>query len=65
VVVGELLQPCQLGVDLDGSGDVGVQDVGSGLDRVAPWLIDDASIQALIDQEAKPVQRRLAAVVPH
>ncbi len=53
VVVGKLLQPFQFGVDGGSAGEVGVE---GGLLGVHPGLrdvIDDATMNALFDQEAK------------
>lgn len=55
VVVGELLQPLQFGVDGCGVGKVGVEGVWLGVHHGAPWLVDDATIHALNDQEAKKI----------
>jgi hypothetical protein len=53
VVVGQLLHPGQLDVDGGGAGEIAIE--GSRLDvhRGAPWFVDDATIHALNDQEAK------------
>ena len=53
VVVGQLLQPGQLDVDGGGACEIGVDGSGLGVHRGAPWLVDDATIHALNDQEAK------------
>ncbi len=53
VVVGELLQPFQLGVDGGSAGKVGVEGGWFGAHRGLRGVIDDATIQALFDQEAK------------
>ena len=53
MVVGELLQPFQLGVDGRSASEVCVE---GGLLGVHGWLrnvIDDATMYALFDQEAK------------
>lgn len=60
VVVGELLQPFQLGVDAGSAGEVGVE---GGLFGVPGWLrdvIDDATMNALFDQEAKQNRSELS-----
>ena len=51
VVVGELLQPFQFGVDRGGAGEVGGRLAWRS--SWAPGLIDDATMNALLDQEAK------------
>jgi len=53
MVVGQLLQPGQLDVDGGGAGEIGVDGSGLGVHRWAPCLVDDATIHALNDQEAK------------
>lgn len=53
VVVSQLLQPVQLDVDGGGAGEIGVEGSGLGVHRGAPWLVDDTTIHALNDQEAK------------
>ena len=53
VVVGQLLQPFQFGVNGGSALWVGVGGSGLGVHRGAPWLVDDATIHALDDQEAK------------
>ena len=53
VVVGQLLQPGQLDPDGSGAGEIDVGGSGLGVHRVAPWLVDDITIHALNDQEAK------------
>jgi len=55
VVVGESLQPFQLGVDGGSTGEVGVESGWLGVHRGLRVVIDDAIIQALFDQEAKPL----------
>ena len=53
VVVGELLRLGQLDVDGGGAGEIGVESRGLGVHRGAPCWVDDATIHALNDQEAK------------
>ena len=53
VVVGELLQPFQFCVDGGGVGDVGVEGGWLGVHRGLRDVIDDATMNALFDQEAK------------
>jgi len=53
VVVGELLQPFQLGVDGGGAGEVGVEGGLLGVHRGLRVVIDDTPMNALFDQEAK------------
>ena len=53
VVVGELLQPLQLGVDGGGASEVGVEGSWLGVHRGLQVVIDDATMNALFDQEAK------------
>jgi hypothetical protein len=61
VVVGQLLQPGQLDVDGGGAGEIGVDGGGFSVHRGAPWLVDDATIHALNDQEAKLLLLELMA----
>lgn len=62
VVVCESLQPFQFGVDGDGAGDVSVEGGSFGVHRWLRDVIDDATMNALFDQEAKlfpnPVERK-------
>ena len=53
VVVGELLQPGQLGMDGGGVGEVGVEGGWLGVHRGLCDVIDDTPMNALFDQEAK------------
>ena len=53
VVVGELLQPSQLGVDGGGASEVGVEGGLFGVHRGLRDVVDDATMNALFDQEAK------------
>jgi hypothetical protein len=53
MVVGELLQPFQRGVDGGGAGEVGVESGWFGVHRGLRVVIDDATMNALFDQEAK------------
>jgi len=53
MVVGELLQPFQLGVDGGGAVEVGVEGGLLGVHRGLRDVIDDATMNALFDQEAK------------
>ena len=53
VVIGELLQPFQLGVDGGGAGEVGVEGSLLGVHRGLRDVIDDEHMNALFDQEAK------------
>lgn len=53
MVVGQLLKPGQLDVDGGGAGEIGVDGSGLGVHRGASWLVDDTTIHALNDQEAK------------
>ena len=53
VVVGELLQPGQLGMDGGGVGEVGVEGGWLGVHRGPCDVIDDTPMNALFDQEAK------------
>jgi len=55
VVVGHLLQGLDLVEYAQQALKVGVEGVGLGVHCRAPWLMDDASIHALGDQEAKLV----------
>ena len=53
VVIGELLQPFQLGVDGCGAGEVGIEGGWLGVHRGLRDVIDDTDMNALFDQEAK------------
>ena len=53
VVVGESLQPRQLGVDGSDAGEVGVEGGWLGVHRWICGVIDDTDMNALFDQEAK------------
>ena len=53
MVVGKLLQPFQFGVDGDGAGKVGVEGGLIGVHRGLRDVIDDTTMNALFDQEAK------------
>ena len=53
VIVGKLLQPFQLGVDGGGAGEVGVEGCGLGVHRGLRDVVDDATMNAPFDQEAK------------
>ena len=53
VVVGELLQPFQFGVDGGSAGEVGVEGGLLGVHRGLRDVIDDTTMNALFDQEAK------------
>ena len=53
VVVGELLQPFQLGVDAGSAGEVGVEGGWLGVHRGLRDVIDDATMNALFNQKAK------------
>ena len=53
VVVGELLQPFQFGVDGGSAGEVGVEGGWLGVHRGLRVVIDDMDMNALFDQEAK------------
>jgi len=53
VVIGELLQPFQLGVDRGGAGEVGVEGGWLGVHRGLRVVIDDTTMNALFNQEAK------------
>ena len=53
MVVGELLQPFQFGVDRCGAGEVGVEGGLLGVHRGLRGVIDDEVMNALFDQEAK------------
>ena len=53
VVIGELLQPFQLGVDGGGAGEVGVEGGWLGIHRGLRVVIDDKHMNALFDPEAK------------
>ncbi|PWB56537.1 MAG: hypothetical protein C3F18_04860, partial [Nitrosomonadales bacterium] len=52
VIICELLQPFQLGVDGSGAGEVGVEGGLLGVYRGLRDVIDDA-MNTLFDQEAK------------
>ena len=53
VIVGELLQPFQLGVDGGGVGKIGVEGGWLGVHRGLRDVSDDTTMNALFDQEAK------------
>lgn len=53
VVVGELLQPFQLGVEGSAAGEAGVEGGCLGVHRGLSEVIDDMHMNALFDQEAK------------
>jgi hypothetical protein len=53
MVIGELLQPFQLGVDGGSAGEVGVEGGWLGVHRGLRVVIDDTDMNALFDQEAK------------
>ncbi len=53
VVVGELLQLFQFGVDGGGTGEVGVEGGLLGVHHGLTDVIDDATMNVLFDQEAK------------
>jgi hypothetical protein len=53
MVVGELLQLSQFGVDGGGAGEVGVGGGLLGVHRRLRDVIDDMDMNALFDQEAK------------
>jgi hypothetical protein len=53
VVVGELLQPFQPGVDRGSAGELGVEGGLLGAHRGLRDVIDDATMNALFNQEAK------------
>jgi hypothetical protein len=53
VVIGELLQLFQLGVDGSGAGEIGVEGGWLGVHRGLRDVIDDKHMNALFDQEAK------------
>jgi len=53
VVVGELLQPFQLGVDGSGAGEVGVGGGLLGVHRGLRDVIDDKHMNALFNWKAK------------
>ena len=53
VVFGELLQSFRFGVDGGGMGEIGVEGGWLGIHRWLRELIDDTTIQALFNQEAK------------
>ena len=55
VVVGELLQPLQLGVNGGGASEVGIEGGWLGVHRGLQVVIDDATMNALFDQEAKQI----------
>jgi hypothetical protein len=54
VVVGELLQPFQFSVDGGSACEVGVEGGLLGVHRWLRGVIDDATMNALFNQEAKP-----------
>lgn len=53
MVIGELLQPFQLGVDGGSAGEVGLEGGLLGVHRGLRDVIDDATMNALFNQEAK------------
>ena len=53
VVVGELLQPSQFGVSGGGAGEVRVEGGLLGVHCELRDVIDDTTMNALFDQEAK------------
>ncbi len=53
MIVGELQQPFQFGVDGGNAGEVGVEDGLLGVHRGLRDVIDDATMNALFDQKAK------------
>ena len=53
MVVGELLHPFQFGVDGGSAGEVGVEGGLLGVYRGLRDVIDDTTMNALFDQEAK------------
>ncbi|MFZ2628424.1 MAG: hypothetical protein WAX67_06035 [Rugosibacter sp.] len=55
MVVSELLQPFQLGVDGSSAGEIGVESGLLGVHRGLREVIDDTSMNALFNQEAKRV----------
>jgi len=57
VVVGELLQPFQFGMDGGGAGEVGVEGGWLGVHRGLRSVIDDTSMNALFDQKAKLIHK--------
>ena len=61
VVVGELLQPLQFGVDGGGAGEVGIEGRLLGVHRALSGVIDDATMNALFDREAKLFTMRFAS----
>lgn len=61
VVVGELLQPVQLGADGSSAGEVGVEGGWLGVLRGLRDVIDDTDMNALFDQEAKLFAMRFAS----
>jgi hypothetical protein len=56
-----LLQPFQLGADGGGAGEVGVEGSLLGVHRGIRDVIDDTTMNALFDQEAKLFQRKTTA----
>jgi hypothetical protein len=58
MVVGELLQPFQLGVDGGSAGEVGVEGGLLGVHRWLRDVIDDTTMNALFDLEAKLLLNR-------
>jgi len=56
VVVGELLQPFQLGVDGCSASEVCIEGGLLGVHRWLRGVIDDITMNALFDQEAKLFQ---------
>ena len=55
VVVGQLLQPFQFGVNGGGAGEVGIEGGLLGVHRGLRGVIDDEHMNALFDQEAKQI----------
>ena len=53
VVMGELLQPVQFGADSGSTGEVGIEGGLLGVHRGLRDVIDDTTMNALFDQEAK------------
>jgi len=56
VVVGELLQSFQLGVNGGGASEVGAEGGWFGVHRGLRVVINDTTMNALFDQEAKQYQ---------
>jgi hypothetical protein len=61
VVVGELLQPFQFGVDGGSAGEIGVEGGWLGVHLGLLVVIDDKHMNALFDQEAKLFLMRFAS----